>query len=70
MQESLRLMQKLGKGSNFLLGLAISYSVLFTLLFENLILETNISSINWLGITLFTLGFGLLTYKLRDSENK
>ena len=55
--ESLRLMRSAGSISALLLGLGISFAVLFTLLTEAIWLREPISLLQWIGIFLFSVGF-------------
>ena len=57
MNEAISLMRGAGRAASLLLGLGISSAVLFTLLTEMIWFEQSVSTMQWIGLVLFSVGF-------------
>ena len=57
MNEALVIMKSAGSFAALILGLGVSFAVLFTMLVEFLIFHKSISIYQWMGVVLFSVGF-------------
>ena len=62
--EALRVLGSSGPVASLLLSLGISYAVLFTVLGQYLLLGESITSLQWVGVLVFTAGFAFIRFNL------
>lgn len=70
MNEALVLMKGAGNLAALILGLGVSFAVLFTMVAEYFIFDEHVTLYQWIGVVLFSIGFAAIRNNLDNSERR